>query len=408
LVCHRLLHQLDRKAVEAWIMAHADESKALEFWNSLATLGRGDAWIWSPEWMEIFKRVHIRERLTFDSSFTPKSGEKPKTAKKLAEVDLAELKQKLAATIEKAKADDPRELRQQIAELRKELKQRPVEHKIAGGVVEKSSAADRAVIRNLRRGLEQAMKIIANIKAIGFDDIAIKPEEIQSALDKASAEIARLAEAGMSRRMRDFDSLKRNAESVLQKLERLMTGEDIELNVSVTRNEPVTVRSSSTLLVPAAGSNGSSSLPPGERAVLIAVAQFGSVEREQLTVLTGYKRSSRDAYVSRLAARGYVEVRGRTIRPTQEGINGLGGEYEPLPTGSALYTHWRNRLPEGELKILDILVRNGQAVIEREQLDDQTGYKRSSRDAYLSRLMAKQLIEAPQPGMVKAADALFD
>lgn len=252
------------------------------------------------------------------------------------------------------------------------------------------------------------MKIIANISAIGFDNAAMKPEEIKSALDKAAAEIVRLAESGMSRRVRDFDNLKRSAESLLKKLEGLIAGEDIELNVSVTRNEPVTVKSTPLpRLVPAPSSNGSGSLPIGERAVLIAVAQFGSVEREQLTVLTGYRRSSRGAYVSRLAARGYIEVQGRTLRPTQSGIDTLGGDYEPLPTGRELYEFWRGRLPQGELKILDILVDRGSAV-ERSTLDDATGFKRSSRDAYLSRMMAKRLIEVPQSGMVKASDALFD
>ena len=50
-----------------------------------------------------------------------------------------------------------------------------------------------------------------------------------------------------------------------------------------------------------ASSNGSAEpLPKGERACLIAMAQHpDGVTREQLTVLTGYKRSSRDAYIQR-------------------------------------------------------------------------------------------------------------
>lgn len=154
-------------------------------------------------------------------------------------------------------------------------------------------------------------------------------------------------------------------------------------------------------------SNGNHSvIPVGERAVLIAVVQFGSVERDQLTILTGYKRSSRDAYISRLAARGYITIQGRMLSPTRSGVDNLGTDYEPLPTGSALYDYWRGRLPDGEAKILAVLMRGG--AIVRDALDDETGYKRSSRDAYLSRLMAKRLIETPSSGMVKASEALFD
>lgn len=61
-------------------------------------------------------------------------------------------------------------------------------------------------------------------------------------------------------------------------------------------------------------------LPPGERAVLIEAAQFGSVEREQLTVLTGYKQSSRGAYIQRLREKGLVVVSGSTISPTDGGL----------------------------------------------------------------------------------------
>ena len=36
------------------------------------------------------------------------------------------------------------------------------------------------------------------------------------------------------------------------------------------------------------------------------------------------------------------------------------------------------------------------------------GYKRSPRDAYISRLAARELVQADDPGWVKAADRLFE
>ena len=74
-------------------------------------------------------------------------------------------------------------------------------------------------------------------------------------------------------------------------------------------------------------------LPRGERACLIAIAQHhNGVRREQLTVLTGYKRSSRDAYVQRLGERGCVSRDGERIVATPAGIATLGADYQPLPT----------------------------------------------------------------------------
>lgn len=54
-------------------------------------------------------------------------------------------------------------------------------------------------------------------------------------------------------------------------------------------------------------------LPQGEAAILSAVLKgceggFGPVDRETLTELTGYQRSSRDAYIQRLKARHLVEA----------------------------------------------------------------------------------------------------
>jgi hypothetical protein len=74
---------------------------------------------------------------------------------------------------------------------------------------------------------------------------------------------------------------------------------------------------------------GGEPLPKGERACLIAIAQnHNGVRREQLTVLTGYKRSSRDAYVQRLGERGYVSRDGERIVATPAGIATLGEDYQ--------------------------------------------------------------------------------
>src|SRR5205807_8610327 len=100
--------------------------------------------------------------------------------------------------------------------------------------------------------------------------------------------------------------------------------------------------------------NESVRLGIGEKKVLAAVAQYPEgVTREQLTVLTGYRRSSRDTYLQRLRAAGWVHI-GARVFATPEGIAALGDDYTPLPSGLALQTYWLGRLPEGERKILEV------------------------------------------------------
>jgi CRP-like cAMP-binding protein len=147
----------------------------------------------------------------------------------------------------------------------------------------------------------------------------------------------------------------------------------------------------------------------GERLVLAAVAQHpDGVTREQLTVLTGYKRSSRDTYLQRLRASGYVAIAGDRITVTGDGVAELGNDFKPLPVGQELQDYWMQRLPEGERKVLEVIVRAFPDSLERTAIDELTGYRRSSRDTYLQRLRARQLVVDVGRNRVRAVEMLFD
>lgn len=115
----------DRKAIDAWVQGHGTLEERDELLASLASLQKGQAWIWSPSLLNVFKLVQIRRRETFDSSKTPEMGDRRTEPQRFAPVDLAALQKEMTATIEKAKADDPKELRKQIAQLQGELKRQP-------------------------------------------------------------------------------------------------------------------------------------------------------------------------------------------------------------------------------------------------------------------------------------------
>jgi hypothetical protein len=76
-------------------------------------------------------------------------------------------------------------------------------------------------------------------------------------------------------------------------------------------------------------------------------------------------------------------------------------------SGKSAIWFWLSRLPIGERKILEQLIGVYPGELSREALDEATGYKRSSRDAYLQRMSAKQLIEEPGRGLVRASENLF-
>jgi hypothetical protein len=122
LIALRIIGPQDRAAVDDYLKGEADPDRRREVLDSLAGLALGEAWVYGPgEDPTLYERVQIRERRTFNSSATPKPGEK-RIDPKLADVDVAAVRKRLAATIEKAKADDPAELRRQITGLQRELR----------------------------------------------------------------------------------------------------------------------------------------------------------------------------------------------------------------------------------------------------------------------------------------------
>jgi hypothetical protein len=125
LIVHRTLGPQDVAAIREWIKYHGEREDILA---QLSTLATGEAFIWAPDFPEGhpigLKRIKVLMRETFDSAATPKTGEKIAEPKTLAPVDLEKLRGQMAATVEKAQADDPKLLRKRIVELEAEAKKR--------------------------------------------------------------------------------------------------------------------------------------------------------------------------------------------------------------------------------------------------------------------------------------------
>lgn len=154
--------------------------------------------------------------------------------------------------------------------------------------------------------------------------------------------------------------------------------------------------------------NGEIKIPKGEAAVLRAAIQFtDGLYKKQLTVLTSYKRSTRDAYIQRLREKGLLVEQGDKIFATDEGRAAMPNA-EPLPTGEALRDFWYRELPSGECQILKMLVEVYPEGVQKPTIDEVTGFKRSTRDAYLLRLGAKELVVEVGHAEVQASPTLFE
>ena len=387
LICHRTSSPQDRKALEAWIEQHDKDNQKGEFLKRLPELARGVAWCWSPGWLDIFKEVAIRARRTFDSSATPKAGETRVTPTTLAHVDLDALKIRMAAAIEKAGRDDPKALRAELERAKKQL----VDAQKGRTVVAPPQPPIRVEVPVLTKKNESAFAALVNaldVVKTQIGEVIQTNVELMKKLSLLSASSHVRAPSALRGIPRTNDDGERRGNIHLPKVSRVREPESVALS-----------------------GEGDAKLGSGERKCMRAIAQHpNGVSRKQLTTLTGYKRSTRNAYVQRLEKAGFVMIRDEQITKTEVGLHWLGNDYEALPTGDALRVYWMypDRLPIGERKILEVACDGYPNAVSREDLSEATGFKRSTRNAYIQRLVARELLEETGRDHVMAVATLFD
>lgn len=172
------------------------------------------------------------------------------------------------------------------------------------------------------------------------------------------------------------------------------------------RERESTPRGKSDPITPSKGGR----MTPGEQMILTALIQYPKgLTREQLTVMTMYKRSSRDTYLAKLKVRGFIEGAGERAVVTDAGKKAM-PHAKPLPTGRKLREWVMSELPQGERNVLQALLDAHPYAMQRDEIDKVTGYKRSSRDTYLSKLQARELVfrDDASSGAWRPSRTLFD
>ena len=127
LIAMQMTAPQDIGAVEEWWKYQGDKESRKAVVDDLPFLPTGTAFVYSPGWLRTLQKVKFRKRHSFDSSSTPKPGEKPKAPPSLESLDLDALRGAIGKAADEAKANDPKELRKRIAELEKQLRERPTE-----------------------------------------------------------------------------------------------------------------------------------------------------------------------------------------------------------------------------------------------------------------------------------------
>lgn len=335
LICMRTTGPQDRNAVKAWIDEHDVDEDAKHrqrmFMGSLIRLAIGEAWFWCPGWLNIFERVKVRRRSTFDSSATPKMGARTLQPKRMASVDLEVLRKSLVVSIEAAENTDPSALRRKVAARDRTITE--LQRKLEQG---NGCADPRAIAQAVERERER-------VHLLWLDGWTSWIKATRGRLQDALTAVAR-------------DSL---PDSLPVRPERAKGRQIIPNNIQsqaphtpkVMHNQP---RNDQRFPVNAQTPRS------GKWRMLMACAQFpGGISVHKIALLSRLRRTSGTfgTYLGWLRTEHFVEGPTTSLRVTASGIAAV-GPFEPLPTGDALRKSWQGKLgTSGVRRLFDAICR---------------------------------------------------
>lgn len=391
LIAMQIVGPHDRKAIQEWVDLHGDDAdRAREMMASLASLKRGEAWVWSPAWLELFTRTAFRQRETFDSSATPKVGGRVIEPQTVAAVDLVKLGEEIAATVERAKADDPKELRRQLAAKDAEL-----------ATLRKAPAAAPA------KTLEVSVLTDADRKKL--DDMMIVLDATLEAVDaKVNEALARV----LAPLQKHLAAIEERVRPIVEKAAAATPTRAAAPPPSLPTAMPP--RRAPIATVPREVAPGALTGP--EQRILNACAWLESVGQatpKQVAVafLAGYTYGGGAFNNPRgaLRTKGFIEyVPGDMMRLTDSG-RAAAVHPETALTAEAIQTQALAILPGPEQKILRACLAAYPEALANDECARQAGYEPGGGafNNPRGRLRSLGLVEYPQPGFVRAASVLF-
>jgi hypothetical protein len=392
----------ERKAIENWI---AEKGVNEDITEILPHLKVGQCHIWSPQWLQVDKTIRIAKKKTADVSSTPQHGTQKKAEPKpLSQGELEALSEKMLATIERAKQEDPKELRREVTRLRIELAK--------GGRDPEKPKVERKEIPVLKDS--QLDKLLNYIGCV------------ESYLRRRETTLANVLSDSVKRMESDSRRLEVLLKPINEALAKLTTPNGSLTNKSTIARAVVTSRPADPApprrqTVPKQSASGATGAADGTgpsgglRRIMVALAQRpNGLTARQIGVFAGLssKGGSFSTYLSRARSNGWIEGgpsrTGDLIRITQTGIDAL-GNFEMLPTGELLYQYWLAKLGgSGAARILTALHDVYPNALTKEEIGQRANISSAggSFSTYVSRLRSLELISGNRE--LRASEELFE
>jgi hypothetical protein len=388
-------------AVMDWLGEHVEKGHVRELASKVRELDIGQALVVSPGWLKVEKIARIRHRNTFDSSATPKAGERiRRVTGKAAKPDLAKYQARMSETIEKAKAEDPKLLKSRIFELEKQLKNGSTT--LGGGKTNTSVS-----VFDTPMGVSQWMNYGAKY---GYDKFFYdKFSKDWRAYMKRFHIFAAKLSAGIHKLNSDIEEFVPPQEP---------TSPQAPDGVSPARDMQPRHK--------AAAANAPTALPSGapqegitdaEQKIINAIGWMNAAGvaepvNELVAFLAGYAHARSTGYT---IPRGNLRARGLIAFPkpghlclTEDAKAHV--SYPEVTTTEALHEAVLGVLDEAKKRVLKPLLNSYPNPMTNTELCAAAGYAHERSTGYTiprGRLRTFGLIEFPRPGEVRASDILF-
>ncbi|HEY1086666.1 MAG TPA: hypothetical protein VGE37_03190, partial [Archangium sp.] len=363
----------ERKALKDWIV-EVGIDVGTDLIATLPGLERGEAWVWSPSWLRLTKRVRIAKKRTLNASATPELGAVVE-AKPLAPIDLQHLREAMAETMKAAEASDPKLLQKRIVELERQLAAKPAPAKVETKVVEK------AVITEAQ---------LKRIETVAQGALAKALDQLSEALRPVVTGLAAVHKAP------GFPPPKPLPPALATVQARAKWDQDWSTH-EVTKDDasgtPRTFGKCELALIAALGMRHPTPLT-----------------KDQVAIISGYSSTS-SSFANGLGAlrsAGVIEGSSEGLRLTASGVSMASRAIAGRPqTPSALYEMWRGKLGKAERAMLDVLVAAYPSTRTKDQLASESGYSvTSSSFANALGKLRTLTLAVNDAGGVRASDEL--
>lgn len=399
-------------AITDWLGEHVPKERHKEITQALRTLPRGSALVVSPGWLEYEGIAEIRMRHTFDSSATPKAGKEQQASGRGAMPDLERYQQRMSETIERVKADDPKELKRKISEQGKRIAE--LEKQGAKPQLSAIAAAPAADPEHLKKEFERGARSVKG--ELG--------KQLRTYIKACNARISMVGDTLTEAQGRLTNGIEAMAaaeipvapvlDEIIADAGKLAPPPAPLARTSVAQRVPLPPRA------PRAEQNGnvSEGLTPVAQRIIDHIAELNALgiekpDRLQVAVLSGYsnvKSSGYEKAIGALRTRGLIDYPdSSSVILTSEGLTFANQPGSPLSSQDLQGRLMRLVQPKAS-EILTVLIEKYPDAINRQELAEAVGYtnlKSSGFEKAIGRLRTMGLLDYPSTSTAVASSLLF-